>query len=125
MKRIPCSTILIRVLPASSAVEAERPDYRDKVYDSSRCQPTQIEKNLYTRRISREPLVMKNVLKKIESNELKVPENANEEQLMDFIRSRFGGKSEGPLNKRNLLSYNPEEGFGIRVEGKLYLLFHA
>ncbi|KAF5840443.1 hypothetical protein DUNSADRAFT_16675 [Dunaliella salina] len=60
--RVPCASLLVRILSPEMAKQQRRqpqPVYTDRVYDSTRAQPTPVERKLYPKYLARKPLLVR------------------------------------------------------------------
>ena len=54
---------------------------------------------------------------KIENSDLKAPTGGSDEELMKWIKTRMGKRPMSSIDTTFMTSYNPDEGFGVSIEG--------
>lgn len=140
IKRVPCASVLVRILPAAptedglSILDREdvpkeewelrgvylpAPSYGQGRYDTTRCSPSEIEKVLYQRRERKENAYQANTLQVciIEAFKDDGPAGLTSEILSEWMVSRLAPKPTELLDLSQLLRYQPDLGFRLAIDG--------
>ena len=67
--------------------------------------------------MDREAPIIRDLLGKIEKEDMKAPIDGNDKEILKWIKKRMGGKPTGQLDTACITSYNPDEGFAVQVLG--------
>jgi len=140
VKKLPCATLLCRILPAPRtedglgllhkddfprdqweklAILIPAPDYSSKVYDSTRCAPSTIEEVIYQRRGRSDSNHAERLKTAIaEAFPANAPQGSETEKITAWMTASFEGvKPTNFMTMSHLLRYQPDIGFKVSIDG--------
>ncbi|KAL1504867.1 hypothetical protein AB1Y20_008637 [Prymnesium parvum] len=106
--RVPCASVLVRLLGVEDGREARRPLYSSGVYDSSRSKPRAHELPQFKRLVQRPPLKGFHAVQK-EAEALR-QDVLSVEEAADWLRSFMSLGVEEPFDMRRYATYSPSAG---------------
>eukprot|EP00941_MAST-03F_sp_MAST-3F-sp1_P005219 g5219.t1 len=140
LKRVPSSTVLVRIKQATTnedgdlvsakgmthdeAVEAgitpEIPHYNSRAYDSSLCQPNKAEKLLYATRVERGygPTIDEILHKAVDDDDVQ-QSLRDPEELEKWWKNQ--GNPRGMIDSRFIAKYQESKGFKVAIDGLVNL----
>jgi len=118
LSKVPCATMLVRVLP-SSLNSGSIPNYDDRVYDSTRCEPSEAEAAMYKQKLQvRDVMIESEIAKLAHSEGRQMPRGQLQmQQAMEQRLSKDALVNDAMLNFRHVCKFQRFTGFQVAIDG--------
>lgn len=141
VKRVPCATLLLRLLPAAptedglsvldrddvpkeeweaAGVWLPAPPYEQGRYDTTRCAPSEVERTIYQRRSRKENSANNQTLQAAVVETFPPPDGPpglSPDKVTEWMVAKLSSKPTEMIDFTFLLRYQPDLGFKVAVDG--------
>jgi len=120
--RLACASLLVRLIPTLEAGRGENrglPDYHERAYDSSRCEPSPVEQKVFPKLLALPTGGVKDELLELANADGEPINEWGEAEQLEWASTRLTKNqltNDAALNYRRSFPYDPELGFSVAVD---------